>query len=112
MELGKPAIDMNVGLSHQKAGRTMGEHLIARGYTEIGFVGGRLGSDYCAAQRLGGLNEALRKAGLRRRPPFTHGNRTELEVGGEKLGKGLQHGPTLDALFFSNSELGVGALLW
>jgi LacI family gluconate utilization system Gnt-I transcriptional repressor len=111
MELGKPAIDMNVGLSHKKAGRTMGEHLIARGYTEIGFVGGRLGSDYRAAQRLGGLNEALRKAGLRRRPPFTHESRTDLELGGEKLVEALQHDPTLDALFFANDDLAVGALL-
>jgi LacI family gluconate utilization system Gnt-I transcriptional repressor len=111
MELGKPAIDMNVGLSHKKAGRTMGEHLIARGYTEIGFVGGRLGSDYRAAQRLGGLNEALRKAGLRPRPPFTHESRTDLELGGEKLVEALQHDPTLDALFFANDDLAVGALL-
>jgi LacI family transcriptional regulator, gluconate utilization system Gnt-I transcriptional repressor len=111
MEFGKPAIDMNVGLSHQKAGRTMGEHLIARGYTEIGFVGGRLAADYRAAQRLAGLNQALTKASLRRRPPFTHESRTDLELGGEKLVEALQHDPTLDALFFANDDLAVGALL-
>lgn len=111
MEFGRPVIDMNVGLSHQKAGRTMGEHLIARGYTEIGFIGGPLAGDYRAAQRLAGLNQALRKAGLRHRAPFTHESRRDAELGGEKLIEALRDDPALDALFFANDDLAIGALL-
>ena len=36
MEYGASAIDMNVGLSHIKAGETMGAHLVERGYRQIG----------------------------------------------------------------------------
>ncbi len=111
MEHGAGAIDMNVGLSHLRAGRAMGEHLIARGYREIGFIGGRLRADHRAGQRFRGLDRALAQAGLPRRPPFTHEERSAPELGGRKLMEALAADPALDALFFGNDDLAVGALL-
>ena len=110
MEYGRP-IDMNVGLSHLKAGETMGAHLIARGYREIGFVGGRMEADYRAMQRFKGLDRALANAGLRRRPPFRHAEKSSAALGGDKLMEVLAREPVLDALFFANDDLAVGALL-
>ncbi len=110
MEAGRP-IDMNVGLSHLKAGAMMGRHLIERGYRRIGFVGGRLEADYRAMQRYRGLDRALAEAGLRRRPPFEHPESSSPEVGGRELLAVLQQAPELDALFFANDDLAVGALL-
>ena len=112
MELGaRGAIDMNVGLSHVKAGEAMGAHLISRGYREIGFVGGRLAADYRAMQRYQGLDRALARAGLRRRPPFRHAEASSAQLGGDKLIEALRAAPALDALFFANDDLAVGALL-
>ncbi len=111
MECGPKAIDMNVGLSHLKAGETMGAHLIARGYRQIGFVGGRLEADYRAAQRFRGLDRALARAGLTRRPPYAHAEASSPGLGGDKLMQALQRSPELDALFFANDDLAVGALL-
>ena len=111
MELARRPIDMNVGLSHVEAGRTMGLHLIERGYRDIGFVGCRINADHRAGQRFEGLDRALAEAGLRRRPPFTHPHRSSIAVGGRKLVEVLQADPALDAIFFANDDLAVGALL-
>ncbi len=110
MEAGRP-IDMNVGLSHLKAGAMMGRHLIERGYRRIGFVGGRMEADYRAMQRYRGLDRALAAAGLQRRPPFQHPDSSSPEVGGRELLAVLGQAPELDALFFANDDLAVGALL-
>lgn len=111
MEYGPRPIDMNVGLSHLKAGQTMGEHLVARGYRQIGFIGGRLEADYRAAQRFRGLDRALATAGLQRRPAYSHAEKSSPGLGGDKLMEVLAQSPELDAVFFANDDLAVGALL-
>ncbi len=111
MEYGARPIDMNVGLSHVDAGAAMAAHLIGRGYREIGFAGGRLALDYRAALRFKGLDTALGKAGLRRRKPFAHDEASSPAVGGDALIETLRAAPELDAIFFANDDLAVGALL-
>ena len=111
MELGGQPIDMNVGLSHLKAGAEMARHLIGRGYRELGFIGGRLGADYRAMQRYRGFDRILAERKFKRRLPFTHEMRSSPEVGGDALMAALDADPGLDALFFANDDLAVGALL-
>ncbi len=111
MEYGTRAIDMNVGLSHLKAGQAMGVHLVERGYRQIGFVGGKLGSDYRALQRFRGLDKALAQAGLPQRKPFAHEEESSAELGGDKLMEALRSDSSLDAIFFANDDLAIGALL-
>ncbi|GAB0112941.1 LacI family DNA-binding transcriptional regulator [Acidisoma sp. C75] len=111
MEHGTRPIDMNVGLSHYKAGDAMGEHLVARGYREIGFIGGRMKADYRAMQRYKGLDRCLNRHGLTRRPPFTHDCKSSAEIGGDAFMRALEAAPELDALFFANDDLAVGAIL-
>jgi LacI family gluconate utilization system Gnt-I transcriptional repressor len=111
MEYSRRSIDMNVGLSHYKAGDQMGEHLVSRGYREIGFVGGRLQVDHRAMQRFKGLDRCLLRHGLRRRAPFSHEGVTSALVGGQALMDALGVAPELDALFFANDDLAVGAVL-
>jgi len=111
MEHGTRPIDMNVGLSHYKAGEAMGEHLIGRGYREIGFIGGRLTADYRALHRFKGLDRCLARHGLRQRPPFTHDEKSSVQVGAEALVRTLEAAPELDAIFFANDDLAVGAIL-
>jgi LacI family gluconate utilization system Gnt-I transcriptional repressor len=111
MEYGLRPIDMNVGLSHYKAGDGMGEHLVAQGYREIGFIGGRLKADYRAMHRFKGLERCLIRHGLRRRPPFTHDCKSSPQVGGDSFMRALDQAPELDAIFFANDDLAVGAIL-
>lgn len=111
METGAEPIDMNVGLSHTDAGAAMAEHLIARGYRELAFAGGVLAADYRAMQRYEGFDAALGRHGLRRRPPFTHEGSSSAQHGGEVLLRALEAAPELDAIFFANDDLAVGAIL-
>lgn len=99
------------GFSNAAAAGRMVRHLADRGYRRIGFIGGRLGVDYRAMQRYRGLDRVLAEAGLSRRPPFTHEGRSSPATGGERLMATLAEAPELDALFFANDDLAIGALL-
>ena len=111
METGGRPIDMNVGLSHTGAGAMMAHHLIACGYRRLGFIGGRLAADHRALQRFKGFAAVIADAGLPRLAPFTHEESSSAAVGGREFLKALAADPALDALFFANDDLAVGALL-
>ncbi|OYW11663.1 MAG: GntR family transcriptional regulator [Acidiphilium sp. 37-67-22] len=117
METGRAPIDMNVGLSHVRAGAAMAEHLLARGYRRIGFVGLRMRDDYRARQRYDGLRRHLAgqaaitlfdRAGTASQSGGQSGGQ---QAGWEALPELLAIAPALDALFFANDEMAVGALL-
>jgi LacI family gluconate utilization system Gnt-I transcriptional repressor len=111
MEFDKGSIDINVGLSHYEAGEVMGNHLIERGYKEIAFVGCSIKADYRAWQRFKGLDRRLMRAGLKRRQPIEYQAASSAALGGQALIDILAEKPELDALFFANDDLAVGALL-
>lgn len=111
MDYGARPIDMNVGLSHTKVGEVMGEHLVSRGCRRIGFVGGGAKGDYRALQRGRGLNHCLIRHGLPVLPPFPHEEPSSPRAGGEALIRALAEVPDLDALFFANDDMAVGAIL-
>ncbi|MCB8881010.1 LacI family DNA-binding transcriptional regulator [Acidisoma cellulosilytica] len=111
MEYGTKPIDMNVGLSHYKAGDSMGEHLVARGYRNIAFIGCRMKVDYRAMQRFKGLERCLKRHDLPCRPPFSHDEMSSAELGGDALMRALDLDKSLDAIFFANDDLAIGAIL-
>jgi LacI family gluconate utilization system Gnt-I transcriptional repressor len=111
MEYGARPVDMNVGLSHYQAGEAMAEHLVGRGYRRIGFVGCRLKADYRAWQRYKGLDRVLARHGLERRPPVAYEEASSARLGGDALMDVLAAQPELDAIFFANDDLAVGAIL-
>lgn len=111
MEYGTQAIDMNVGLSHYKAGETMAAHLVAQGYREIVFIGCRIEADYRAAQRYKGMDRVLTKQGLARREPVSYESPSNWALGGDALMAALKTVPKIDAIFFANDDLAVGAIL-
>ena len=111
MEYGANPIDMNVGLSHYQAGEAMAKHLIERGYKQIVFVGCQLTADYRAWQRYKGMDRVLAKAGLPRRPPVVVEQTSHVQVGGPALIEVLATQPDVDAIFFANDDLAVGAIL-
>jgi LacI family gluconate utilization system Gnt-I transcriptional repressor len=111
MEYDARSLDLNVGLSHYEAGEAMGEHLIGRGYRQIGYVGCNIKADYRAWQRFKGLDRILAKAGLNRHRPVNLDEPSSAALGGQALIKLLAEKPELDALFFANDDLAVGAVL-
>ncbi|NRG16924.1 LacI family DNA-binding transcriptional regulator [Rhizobiales bacterium] len=109
METGPDPVDMMVGFSHRDAARAAAEHLIAKGYERIGFIGARM--DPRTARRLEGYREALRAAGR-----YDEGlERTTAQRSTVTLGSGmlleLKAGrPDLDAVLCNNDDLALGAL--
>lgn len=111
MEYGKGCIDMNVGLSHFRAGAEMAEHLLARGYRRIGFVGARLRADYRARQRYHGMHRRLLEASGVQDFLFEYPEGMGQHIGWQALADVLAARPEVDALFFANDEMAVGACL-
>lgn len=111
MEYGKRPIDINVGLSHFKAGEAMAEHLVARGYRDICFAGCRITADYRAKQRYEGMAAVLDRYKIRCQAPFVISKPSSPAHGGDMLLEVLRAHPATDAIFFANDDLAVGAIL-
>jgi LacI family gluconate utilization system Gnt-I transcriptional repressor len=111
MEYGARCIDMNVGLSHVRAGAVMAAHLLERGYRRIGFVGTRMRDDYRARQRYDGMRRHIAEVGGASDTLFEYKWGLGQEVGWHALVDILRAEPAVDALFFANDEMAVGAIL-
>jgi LacI family gluconate utilization system Gnt-I transcriptional repressor len=111
MEYGKTCIDMNVGLSHFRAGAVMAEHLLAGGYRRIGFVGARMRADYRARQRYDGMHRRLLETAGVQDYLFEYPQGQGQQIGWQALADVLEAQPQIDALFFANDEMAVGACL-
>ena len=118
MELTDQPIDINIGFSHFDAGRAMTEHLLARGYRRIGFLGARM--DPRTQQRLAGFKRAIAAWNLTQAPtpqalcqPFvvTTGQSSSIKLGGQLLQAIMAESQgQCDAVFCCNDDLALGAL--
>jgi LacI family gluconate utilization system Gnt-I transcriptional repressor len=110
VQIGRAAIDMNVGIDHREAGRMMGKHLIARGFESIWMLGARESSDSRVVERFEGCAEVLERAGLRsdlaRRQPVED----SLSFGYRTLSVVAEAGHEKPAIFFGNDLMAIGAL--
>ncbi|MAY72486.1 MAG: GntR family transcriptional regulator [Halomonas sp.] len=109
MELG-PALDMNVGMDHEKAGAAMADHLLNRGYRHIVFAGTRLESNYRAAQRYAGHRARLEKAGLAA-PLMEWQQDSHFDLGATALDEVRRRHPGVEAIHFVDDVMASGALL-
>lgn len=108
MDLSPSSSRYCVGFSQEKAGAAIARHFIERGYKRLGFVAAQL--DPRTMARGAGFKNALLAAG-RKAPHMlmvTHPSSTAL--GGELLVQMLQDHPDIEALFFCNDDLALGAL--
>lgn len=102
-------IDIVVGSSHRMAGRRSCEHLLARNYRRIGYVGHDITIDVRAGKRLQGFRDAMTENGLRLidEELFPEGG-SSVEAGRVGLARLLARQPKLDAIYFSNDDLAIG----
>lgn len=102
-------IDMVVGSSHRMAGRKSAEHLLARNYRRIGYVGHDTAIDVRAGKRLEGFRAVMRENGLNIvDQEFSSGGASSVEAGRFGLARLLDRQPALDAIYFSNDDLAIG----
>ena len=95
-----------VGIDNHAAGRLAGETLIARGYREIGFLGGPEGAT-STQDRLAGFRAALAEAGLSCRARFVPAYR--FEAGQAAMSAELSAGPA-EVYFCGDDILSIGAM--
>lgn len=109
-EIGDHTLDTSVGFSHRAVGQMAAHHLYAKNKTCIAFIGAALSHDHRAKERGAGFLDAVAATG--RHPAISHAvnERASVEVGGAALVALLKLHPKVDAVFFSNDALMLGAL--
>ena len=100
-------IDMLVGFSNFDGGRLVGEHFGERGYRRVAYVGRGGGR---GVLRLQGFKEGLAKHGLRPAAELSVEGPAGLAEGRRAMAGLLEQGEPLDAAFFGNDLLAIGAL--
>ncbi|SDL31827.1 LacI family DNA-binding transcriptional regulator [Pseudomonas indica] len=109
MELSDTEDDYCVGFSQVEAGAAMTRALIERGYRHIAFAATQL--DPRTLQRAEGYRQAMREQG--RHDPNMELLTSELSsigLGADLLDRLLARHPQVDAIFFNNDDVALGAL--
>ena len=109
LDIDGEGIDIVVGSSQRMAGRKSAEHLLARQYRRIGYVGHDITVDIRAGKRLEGFRAVMRENGLSfLDQEFYPSGGSSVEAGRIGLARLLKRQPTLDAIYFSNDDLALG----
>ena len=112
MDIDGVPVDAAVGISHQRAGRQMGEAIVDAGYRNIAFLGTMMPDDHRARKRLEGFEEALHAAGLALVDREFYSGGSALLKGREMTEAVLTRSPHVDFLYYSNDMIGAGGLLY
>lgn len=111
MDVDGNPIDMNVGISHEKAGYDMGTLIAEKGYKNIGFIGTKIHTDFRAGKRFNGFKKALTEAGLSIADQEFYTGSSTLRIGKDVTQKLLARCPGLDCIYYSNDLLAAGGLM-
>ena len=102
-------IDMVAGFSNLEAGAAMGRYFISKGYRRVGFAGG---DESRANARLAGFKTAVKAiSGTRLSHVLLKPAGSSFIAGREALAQLIKKDPQLEAIFFSNDALAVGAMM-
>lgn len=107
-EMAGRGLDALVGFSNRDAGKAMGEYLISRGHRVLAYVGGQ---EPRSEARLQGFEQAAQRAQHVTVHALMLNQSASYAAGRQALVELLASHPRLDALFFSNDALAVGALM-
>lgn len=106
------AIDIAVGVSMEEAGQLIARHLVARGYKRIGYVGAWGERPKRSLKRRLSFEAELSKLGQPIAASVILAEASSLESGAMGLKHLLAQNPDLDAVFFANDDLALGALFY
>jgi LacI family gluconate utilization system Gnt-I transcriptional repressor len=109
MELTDKPVDLNIGLSHERAGHAAVHYLFERGYRRIAYLAAHL--DPRARRRKTGYQRAMDELGLPNEGLVALSpNPPGIPIGGKLFLEVLRRAPDVDALFCGNDDLALGAL--
>lgn len=103
-------IDMAVGFSNFNACYAMVERLVERGARRIGYVGAPTPANDRAMQRLAGYHAAVVAFDLDASESLVYSGKFSFASGARRLRDLLEARPDVEAIFFGNDILALGAL--
>ncbi|OWW04788.1 GntR family transcriptional regulator [Rhizobium sp. R72] len=108
-ELSDDPINLNIGMSQERAGHIATRHLIDRGFQKIAFLTGNL--DHRAQSRLDGYHEAMDEVGLKSLDMIASRPRHSSVALGSELFAGMyERGDLPEAVFCTDDNLALGAM--
>jgi len=112
MDCDGDAIDMAVGVSMADAGVVIAQHLVARGYRRIGYVGAWGERPVRSRKRRLSFEAELARLGCPIVTSVILDEASSLASGAAGLRALLARNLNLDAVFFANDDLALGALFY
>ncbi|MHA1566914.1 MAG: substrate-binding domain-containing protein, partial [Alphaproteobacteria bacterium] len=109
-ETGSTPIDIGVGFSNFDACYEMTRGLLASGYRNIAFVSAPTAANDRAMGRRQGYLAAMREAGISPPPNWIREAEFSFSHGAEAMAELADTHPDLEAVFFANDILAIGAL--
>ena len=100
-----------IGLSHKKAGKIMAEHVIARGYSRLGYIGSNLNLDIRARKRRDEFVRVLEIAGGTLVHELIPEQASSMHLGKALTAEMLTLSYDLDAIYYSNDDMAAGGLM-
>lgn len=110
MDVDGSAIDMAVGISMGSAGRLMAQHLFEKGYRRIGYVGAWGERPKRSLKRRLAFVAELERLGIPLVSSIILEEESSIANGALAIKKLLAQDSEVDAVFFANDDLAVGAL--
>ncbi|WP_069301641.1 LacI family DNA-binding transcriptional regulator [Neptunicoccus sediminis] len=111
MDVDGDPVDLNVGVSHRRAGYETGKAILERGYKKLGFIGTKYPLDHRAAKRFEGFQKALGEAGVTLADQELYTGGSTLLLGRQLTEKLLERTPDLDMIYYSSDTMSCGGLM-
>jgi LacI family gluconate utilization system Gnt-I transcriptional repressor len=111
MDVDGDPVDLNVGISHLRAGLETGRAILKRGYRRLGFIGTKYPLDHRAAKRFQGFQQALAEAGVALADQELYSGGSTLLLGRELTAKLLERTPDIDMIYYSSDTMSCGGLM-
>jgi len=108
---GEP-VDLSLGVSHSQAGRMMADHLVERGYRNIGYIGAWNERPSRSVKRRVAFEKRLLELGRPLCCRLIREEDSSMLLGRQACEQVIRDYPAVDALFFANDDLVAGALLY
>lgn len=104
-------IDTSIGVSHEKAGILMAEHLVQMGYRKIGYIGAWGERPSRSVKRREAFEKRLCELGFPLSARQIESADSAVLLGKDACATMLAQQPDIDAIFFANDDLVVGAYI-
>lgn len=104
-------IDASIGVSHEKAGTLMADHLVQAGYRNIGYIGAWGERPSRSVKRREAFEKRLAELGFPLKARQIERGDSSVLLGKDACAKMLAEHPQTDAIFFANDDLVVGAYI-